>query len=142
MRLNQHGKTAELTKYWNDVGVRTDLKFVQVNLFQEKRNAGKLDVPAWAYDVAEVPFWSGANWQTLPPYGYGASEWHKWIQSDGVKGEKPPDEVIKQVKNYERLQQITLDDPEYKVLATKIFETQIKNLYAIGTVGLPTTFIA
>ena len=49
----------------------------------------------------------------------------------------PPDEVIKQVKNYERLQQITLDDPEYKILATKIFETQIKNLYAIGTVGLP-----
>jgi len=131
-------KTAELVaKYWNDVGVRTDLKFVQVNLFQEKRNAGELDVPAWAYDVAEVPFWSGTNWQTLPPYGYGASEWHKWIQSDGAKGEKPPEEVIQQVKNYEKLQQITLDNPEYKVIATKIFETQIKNLYAIGTVGLP-----
>ncbi|WDR04793.1 ABC transporter substrate-binding protein [Devosia rhodophyticola] len=132
-------KSMELVaKYWNEVGVRTQFKMIQTQLFREQRKAGQLDVPAWAYDVSEISIWAGSDLvRWVAPYADGAVEWRTWIDSNGEKGTEPPEDVKQAAADYDEMLKLTLDDPKFAELGKKVFTTQIKNLYVIGTVGLP-----
>jgi peptide/nickel transport system substrate-binding protein len=132
-------KTLELvTQHWNAIGVRTELKMIQVPLFQEKRAAGQLDVPAWAYDGGETSIWAGSITQfVMPPYGYGATQWDNWLTSDGANGEEPPQSVKDHVATYDAFRKVTPDSQEYRELGSELMRYAVENLYVIGTVGLP-----
>ncbi|MDO6728964.1 ABC transporter substrate-binding protein [Marinovum sp. 2_MG-2023] len=134
-------KIVELvTEDWNAVGVRTRAKLVEFGLFQQQRNAGQLDVPAWAYSVHLAGMWSGAAAnmsQYAPHYGYGALEWAAWLDSNGETGTEPPLEVQTAAEDFQKFLQVTPDDPAFDEAAKAVFTAQLEGMYAIGTVGLP-----
>ncbi len=130
-------KNCELTKeYWEDVGVKTDLKTVERSLHFTRKNAGELDVGMWCSDRMEelrcyIPRFTKFN--PSGDMGY-AIQWAKWRDTEGEEGEEPPAEWIEQ---WERMDEwyTAATDEEYQRLAGEVWGFFSKQLVFIGTVG-------
>jgi len=61
--------------------------------------------------------------------------WVVWYLTEGKKGEKPPEELIRVTKEFEKLK-TTVDEKERIRLGKDILRSNAENLWTIGTVGL------
>jgi len=155
-RLRPDGKTLELTlnyvpgetpkgpvtelvrEYWQDVGVKVNIKPVERSYWFTRLSANEYNVAIWHFDdVAEhmayaLPrkfcplWWSPLNW---------APEWGKWYIHHGEQGEEPP-QVVKRLFNLVTKWQSCATDEEYTLLAKKIWDLEAENTWVVGTVGL------
>ncbi len=60
--------------------------------------------------------------------------WGAWIHTDGERGEKPPEDVLKLVELYDQLK-VTADPKERASFGKEIMRLHKKNLWIIGLVG-------
>lgn len=127
-----------LKEYWEEIGVKTILKTIDLGLFTTRRQGSGLQVTLWSLDN-----FNDLNIQMMGPWlipgtayggGWYAPLWDIWVKSEGKSGEEPPEEV-------KRMRELWLkmcdseDEEEVIKLGKEIFSIQAENLYYIGVVG-------
>ena len=129
--------------YWQEVGVRVDLKMVSEELYSELRTANQLDVHAGvAGDYNPNRLASNPEFGTLKAY---AENWNRWWQRElwvqqGRQGEEPPagEEPPEEWKRFIRTGwewPNATDDEEFNRLGRERWALQAELLPAIGTVA-------
>ena len=129
--------------YWQEVGVRVDLKMVSEELYSELRTANQLDVHAGvAGDYNPNRLASNPEFGTLKAY---AENWNRWWQRElwvqqGRQGEEPPagEEPPEEWKRFIRTGwewPNATDDEGFNRLGRERWALQAELLPAIGTVA-------
>ena len=133
-------KIGELvTDYWNEVGVKTNYKLIEIGLYSELRNGNNVDLAAWGADILDIGEVANGLGNTRPHWGARASGhlWREWLQSDGEEGEEPPQEI----QDLWNLGEEFLDAPygseEWLALGKEFFKKSFEGLYQIGTIQRP-----
>ena len=131
---------AELTtSYWNDVGVKTNLKQIEGGLYTEIRNAAEHDVAGWAYDVLDFGEFASGLSNTRPQFGSRAAavQWQKWFISDGENGEEPPEYIQEMWELGDEFLMQEYGSNEYLRLGAEYYNEVYTNLFEIGTIQAP-----
>ena len=63
--------------------------------------------------------------------------WGEWLDSDGAKGEEPPEYVKKLAADIDAFQSATPGSPEVSELGNALVQGIVENLVLIGTVAAP-----
>ena len=129
----------ELVKeYWNAVGIKTEIKPEERSFYETRSAAGECDVVVWHTDrMTEGTNYSmGGSWFNPGWTGFNHTEWTRWFNTDGKEGEEPPEDV-KELYKWCRDWVVATSKEEYIQLAQKIFDWHAKNVWMIGTVGMP-----
>ena len=132
---------AELIKeYWDDVGVRTDIKTTERSLYMTMIANGETDVGVWSFSAAELEA-TGRMLRfhnlRLGAMGTGAAPlWERWWNTKGESGEEPPEEIKEYYQRLDEMIYLTSGTPEYLEHMQKIFDLHSENVYHIGTVGM------
>ncbi len=140
------GKVVQLVKeYWDDVGVRTNLKDMPGSLYGQRGLANERDVGYWCTDPSD-DLGTFVNPKTFrPPWQYGnglAYPWWQWYSTDGQAGEEPPQDIKNLYSMIEEWQKTRPGSDEYMQKGQAIFNTNVRQLWQIGTVGMaPWPFI-
>ena len=121
-------------KYLNDVGIKTVVKPLGLNLFRERASANEYDVLiAWGLGVGKI--FSAPDGMQVPLGGgwyFTGPLWDIWMASDGEAGIEPPEEIKRTFDLYQEF--IAAADVEKRnALALEI--TAIRgpdNLFQIG----------
>ena len=142
-----------IKEYWENVGVKLDLRSMARDLFSEKgRSSDRGGLLAWArgrgsetaaYSMPDIDWFHGGELSFF-------RDWQTAIESgmDGSQYDMPGDVLtfaeVKEHHDKIRLWQTTaMGTPEYKRLAAEIFDYFTTQLWCIGTVGIPpNVFIA
>jgi peptide/nickel transport system substrate-binding protein len=141
--------TLELVKgYWDAVGVQTDVKEIQRDLYNTKGTANQLDVCVWNADrmIELRVFQPGATkWEPNSEMHY-AEPWASWrntggdetkLASGAAKPEEPPQEWKDQFALMDKWYTCTSDE-EYKTLGQQVWQFFSDQLVNIGLYGYPT----
>jgi peptide/nickel transport system substrate-binding protein len=76
--------TGELVReYFQDVGIKTDLRVIEQSLFMQERNANELYASVW---FTIIPYlW----WMFAGTGSWEAPLWKQWLATNGEQGEEP-----------------------------------------------------
>jgi len=132
--------SCELVKeYWQAVGMKVDLKMISWDLYEVHGHANELDVGVWLQDSNTEDYLYASNGGMFSPADtmelHYCTEWSTWFNTDGEKGEEPPEEV-KELHQWWKDWQVAVNKEEYIRLAQKIFDFHAKNVWMVGTVGM------
>lgn len=134
------GQIAELVvSYWNEVGVKTQLKLIERGLYTELRGTGTHDIAGWGLDIVDIGEFSGAIANIRPNWGAraGSKEWFDWLNSGGERGMEPPDDI----KELWEVSELWLQQPygseSYLAIGRRFHDMTFRGLYQIGTVQRP-----
>lgn len=132
----------ELIKsYFEDIGIKIDLKLINDSLYYERRKANKTHMTMWHVNGlldTKVEDTMGFFFAPIRNSWRPNSNWSgyiTWLNTDGKKGVKPP----KQMKELIRLGKVVTNttDKEKRLKAgRKLVQLQAENIWSIGTVGL------
>lgn len=145
-----------LEEYFEDVGLRTEIRNVGNDLHNEALDAGTYDVTiegvAYLQEYESFAVLGDEN------YGWAARGWFNWLNAqrqieagelssadfpDGLPGEEPPQWVKDHEDAFARARQVPPDSAEYAELMTQVFQNQADQLVVIGVAGqLPDLFIS
>ena len=79
-----------IAEYWQQVGVRTTVRPIDLGLHAERRVTNDLRATAlWAH----LDIWPHAAYRDYLPTDQWGVLWQNWYDSRGERGEEPPDEV-------------------------------------------------
>ncbi len=133
-------KNSELVaSYWNAVGVKSELKSIERNLFRTLGGTNELLVGAWGYGN-NVDLGMRATQDNLRPNwgnAFSGVPWSQWYNSDGAEGEEPPDYIKHLYQVIEDWLQTVPGTDEHIRLGKEIVTINMENLFNIGTVGMP-----
>lgn len=126
--------------YWNDIGVRVDLREVTSDEYRAQANNNNADVTAWANDNISGPTISQNVFQMIPSFGNFFNPgngflWASWIASDGADGIEPPEDALALVDLSEEFLRVPLGSDESNAVGEQIVDIHVANLWKIGTVG-------
>ncbi len=137
---SSRGELLELIKeYWEDVGIRTELRGHESAFFGELTDGDQFDVAVRAFEklIQHLAASTESNWAPL---------WDQWLSEvyareagrggEGeLPGEQPPQWIEEHDRRIYEAQQTPEQSEEYRRLIYQIAETQAENLFWIGTVG-------
>lgn len=128
---------AEMIKrYWDKVGVKVALKSEELGLVLTRGAAGELDVSLTHMDrMTEFRSYTIDTHWRMRGWNCYAVDWAWWDDTNGQKGEEPPEHV----KDYFDLREDWFNaqnDEEYFRLAQEVWDFRAKELWLIGTVGM------
>jgi peptide/nickel transport system substrate-binding protein len=132
--------TLELvTSYWREVGLDIRLKEVDPALQTSRATAGLMQMTVWHADrTTDILFPFQPMWYVPMHIGWEESHWNDWATyylSQGLRGEKPPADIIQLQTWWHELARST--DPERVTeLGKKILRSTAENLWTIGMIGL------
>ena len=129
-----HAAAGELiTSYWKDIGIRLVVNVIDRGLWESKREANE-HMLTFA-DLADplIPLEQGGHQITYVI----APLWEQWFQSNGAQGEEPPEDAKRIMEIYTVLAPATADDDVRAAYVREIAEIWGRNLWTIGTVGVP-----
>jgi peptide/nickel transport system substrate-binding protein len=115
------------------------------SLYSERGRANERDVGYWCtWATHELGMLvQSDDWR--PPWGAGiavAWSWRQWYDTDGKGGEEPPAEIKRLFQAIEEWRTAVPGSEDYKRLAKEVIDTNVRNLYHIGTVSMaPWPFI-
>jgi len=125
--------------YWNRVGVDTEVRGIDRNLYQERGSAGDLDLGVWNIDrMFELRSYITGMDHLAPdnrtkvwsvPYGL-------WYSSGGELGEEPTGVAREFIDAFDSWHLATTDE-EYFERAQRVWDLQAEHLFYIGTVAFP-----
>lgn len=148
-RLRPDGKRLELTietrqplpwpdvaemvsKYWNNVGVKTVVKVEETSIWTARVNAGEHEVVTQGFFCH--PLLVGSSSFTLTGWPAWAPQWYLWYTSGGKAGEKPIEDVMRIINLYEKFKATT--NPTYRIqLGLEIMKIHAKNIWIISAGG-------
>jgi peptide/nickel transport system substrate-binding protein len=122
-------------RYWERVGVRTEIKNISSDLWSERVTGNEHDIAG--YTVAGLLWDIDPLWYVpTSSFTYWAPSFGAWYESGGKSGEKPPQELRRLQKLYDRMK-ATTDEEERLKLGREILKAHDENVYMIGTVTAP-----
>jgi len=133
-------------KYWRAIGIDARIKPESNELFDTRVTGNEHQIMIRGgcsssddnFIVAPHHFVLWNNWAE----GSFGPLWVEWYLSEGEKGEKPPEELIRVTKEFEKLR-VSGDREEIISLGKDILRSNAENVWTIGTVGLfPVPIIA
>jgi peptide/nickel transport system substrate-binding protein len=142
--LQQAGDPAlhELAKeYWEDVGVRVELKEVTSEAYRTMASTNEHDIALFNSGGTLEPILYSNPYRLYPPFGDVALEplcgapWYEWWKSDGEAGEEPPDDVKQLFDLTSQWQASTPGSDEYVSLIQEIVEIHRDHFWLIGTIS-------
>ena len=126
-------------EYWEKIGIRVALKPEDRSFYNQRANAGLLDIGLWHLDcVTELHVYGQPHSGKMLSFDGGcgwAKQWELWFNTGGKQGKEPPEEIKLFYKDMEDWSLATTKK-EYVRLAQKIFDFHAKQLIYIGTVGM------
>jgi peptide/nickel transport system substrate-binding protein len=131
----------ELVKgYWEDVGVKVDLKEVTSDEYRAQGNNNDLDVTVWKNDGISAPLISQDVTMMVPPFGDFFNpgtgfEWANYVKSDGAEGTEPPADVQQLYDLTSEFITYPLGSDESNRIGAEIVDIHVNNLWKIGIVG-------
>ena len=128
-----------ITSYWNDVGVKTSYKLIEIGLYRELRDGNAVDMAAWGADILDIGEVSNGLANLRPHWGARASGhlWRQWLQSDGEDGEEPPQEIKDLWAAGEAFLESAYGSDEWVELGKELYNLSFGGLYQIGTIQRP-----
>lgn len=129
-----HAAAGELIQsYWKDIGIRLVVNIIDRGLWEAKREANE-HMLTFA-DLADplIPLEQSGHQITYVI----APLWEQWFQSNGAQGEEPPEDAKRIMEIYTVLAPATADDDVRAAYVREIAEIWGRNLWTIGTVGVP-----
>lgn len=135
-RTGVREKVTELVKkYWEDIGLKTIVKVQDRGLFEEKRNSNKLQVGVTGFGVFDftlrpitmLPMRQQDVW-------YG--EYGLYNETNGEKGVKPEGDIALLLDYWNKIMAASTQE-EVDLYANKIVDLHTKNIWIIGTTGMP-----
>ncbi|HIG59936.1 MAG TPA: hypothetical protein EYQ22_03495 [Gammaproteobacteria bacterium] len=128
-----------VTSYWREVGLDIRLKEVDPALQTSRATAGLMQMTVWHADrTTDILFPFQPMWYVPMHTGWEESHWNDWATyylSKGLRGERPPAEIIQLQTWWDELTRST-DPQRVTTLGKKILRSTAENLWTIGTVGL------
>jgi len=124
-----------VVSYWNAVGVKTNLKLMNRDIYWPRATSNEVQVAIWtesrAIDPMVDPIWvfpfDERSW-AAPAYGI-------WYKSGGKFGQEPPAEIKVAMDMYNKLK-VSVDPAIQLSIAKELVKMSVENVYNIGTVGL------
>ena len=128
-----------ITSYWNDVGVKTSYKLIEIGLYRELRDGNQVDMAAWGTDMLDIGEVANGLANMRPHWGARASGhlWRQWMQSDGEDGEEPPQEIKDLWAAGEAFLEASYGSDEWLELGKEFYRLSMGGLYQIGTIQRP-----
>lgn len=125
--------------YFEEVGIRTQLKHHSRGLLDERREANELDFGAWHSDRIEelrcyIP--RATKWNPTSETSW-ARPWGVWRDTLGAEGEEPIDKYKDHWERMDAWYSATTQE-EYERLGKEIWDFFAEDLTVIGTVAFPT----
>jgi peptide/nickel transport system substrate-binding protein len=128
-------------KYWNDVGVKTEVRVIERSLFYTRKAAGEHDVATWGADGG-----SGIEPILEPRWYFPYSQeslfgtlWALWYMTGGKSGEEPPKEVKRQIALYDKILSTT-NESQRKLLFKQLLDIAADQFWGIGICTEPFMF--
>jgi peptide/nickel transport system substrate-binding protein len=121
--------------YWRDIGIDAKPNQVDEQLRIARYQANELDMFVWHLDrTTDMLFPIDPIWfiPMLDGWSYGRL-WEQWYNTQGKRGERPPEDVLKLYDIYEKMQETTSEKERIR-LGRMILDAVARNLYVIGVV--------
>ena len=127
---------AELAKaYWEDIGIRTRVTYMDGSRFWRNRGAGQNQVTVWWGDGASPAAESFVSGFLM------TQPWQQYFDTDGRKGTEPPG-WAKEVVEKRQLMYASPDPAVRRKAAIRIFEVFSEHIWTIGAVAdVPVPFV-
>ena len=124
-------------EYWDAVGVRTELKEVNSDLYWTiVRDNNDHDVGVWVA-LGNTPPALYTDLPFVPPFMhvFVGNAWEQWMLTGGEEGEEPPNYVKTLINKSEQFKMEEFGSPRYNELGREMSRIHVDNLLRIGTVG-------
>ncbi len=135
----QNDGLAELLReFWGEVGVDLDARGEARDLLRSQIDNNEIEVGIWQGGKS-----SDILFQTLPYFHvpFTTTDWNQWgiewaryYETNGEAGEEPPEE-IKRIQDLYTEMQVTVDQDRRLEIGKEILESNVNNLWTIGTVA-------
>jgi peptide/nickel transport system substrate-binding protein len=130
----------ELAKeYWEDVGVRVELKEVTSDLYRQESAANRHDIATWNNGGTGVEIVDNTQIM-VPPFGdylgtRTGTQWNDWMVNNGANGIEPPDDVKRLYQLAEEFKSHPLGSEESNRIGAEVIDIHARYLFNIGLVG-------
>lgn len=123
-------------KYWDAIGVKTNIKYVERSLYMEHNHNGDLQIGSWSFDRCSVVKADPGRWLGTIDDGPWAPNYGHWYLQNAFKKEEPPqDHPIRKIWDLWEKTQVEPDEVKRNALFQQILGIHKQAPYAIGTVG-------
>jgi len=131
-----HEPAAELIKdYWEKIGIKTSIDATGGGEMWTLYSANKSQISMWVIDESTYAntLIRSCWWATCQFWG---RQWQLWFQTDGEKGEEPP-EKVKEFVNVWRKIPHTISEEQRINMGKRALELLSENLWIIGVTTFP-----
>ena len=117
-----------LTEYFQDAGIKTNLKKIEPSYWGELFGANGLQATLlWSVQ----PMWRDDTWDDYTIITRVSTEWRRWVRSNGESGLEPPASVKRLVEiHQERIAAIPASEEDL-ALAEEIYQIHYDNLWVL-----------
>lgn len=123
-------------KYWEAVGLKTNMKFVERSLYEQRWRNSDVEVGAWSCDRASVVKADPGRWLATIGDGPWAPAYGFWYNQDPYKQIEPPqDHPIREMWKLWDQCQVEPDEAKRNALFQQILGIHKKAPYMIGVNG-------
>ncbi len=129
------GASTEIVKeYLEEVGIKVSIHPVDPTYMHTCFAGGTYMIALWGYSESSEPsIVAGMNASVKGRLW--APQWMTWLNTNGEKGEEPPDEVKRMASLYDDVP--FLPEEERNKVLTEVFDIWAEGLWHIGVIGLP-----
>jgi len=123
-------------KYWEAVGLKTNMKFIERSLYEQRYRNSEVEVGAWSCDRCSVVKADPGRWLGTIGDGPWASAYGFWYNQDPYKQIEPPqDHPIREIWKFWDQCQVEPDEAKRNALFQQILGIHKKAPYMIGVNG-------
>ncbi len=127
--------------YWTAVGVKSEVKVSERQLFYRRKAALLHDAGVWwgadeQYPVLDPRWFLPISDESL----YGI-DYAKYFNTNGLRGTKPPEDMQQALDLFQKIRE-TPDEVKQRQLFQQIIDLNMKNLWTIGTIGQVPSLVA
>lgn len=128
--------TELVTEYWQDLGVRVNMRLMDRAYIETTMNAGEHEVVLYLTDVLTESATNVGRGLRVNPAGMIETGplYIQWYNSDGVEGIEPP-QIIQEVRGMLHSLPHASPEEQYEIFET-VGDIYAEELWGIGTVGL------
>lgn len=130
--------------YWEAVGINVSQELVERSLYEERTNAGDVDVGVWGADRNSVVMADTSRYTAEQSDGPWAPLFGQWWANDanGAQEEPPEDHIIREIWSLWEQTQSEPDEATRNALFKQMLDIHKEQPFMIGTVGeAPAPFI-
>ena len=124
---------------WKEVGLNVQLKMVDRSLHDTRVEGNNFDISSWNGLVMPLAIGSGHIGKYYAPIANPHLSpwplWVSWYNTNGKKGEEPPQKIKELLDASETIRTAT-DTAKRKAAVDKLMKAEAENLWVIGTVGI------